>query len=67
MNNSNNDKTVDCKCNHQRSVFVPSWIVEAMEEERMAEQIAKMIEQSIKNQESKELTEQNKSKNENKQ
>ena len=67
MNNSNNDKTVDCKCKHQRSVFVPSWIVEAMEEERMAEQIAKMIEQSIKNQESKEVPEQNKSKNENKQ
>ena len=67
MNYSNNDSdrpVVELK--RQNAFIIPSWEIEAMEDDRIEEELGKMIEQLIEEQEAQAEKEHHKNKHENK-
>ena len=67
MNNCNNDSdrpVVELK--RQNAFIIPSWEIEAMEDDRIEEELGKMIEQLIEEQEAQAEKEHHKNKHENK-
>ena len=67
MNYSNNDSdrpVVELK--RQNAFIIPSWEIEAMEDDRIEEELGKMIEQLIEEQEAQAEKAQHKNKHENK-
>ena len=66
MNYCNNDSDRPVELKHQNACFIPRWEIEAMEDDRIEEELGKMIEQLIEEQEAQAEKEHHKNKHENK-
>ena len=66
MNYCNNDSDRPVELKRQNAFIIPSWEIEAMEDDRIEEELGKMIEQLIEEQEAQAEKEHHKNKHENK-